>query len=726
VNKYPYLRRKNAMVAVNHQMVRRSTFADQARAVRGAALKRVRDQWQVVQPLVEQTQTALEKFEREQLDPVLDWLLDLWGDQRAEQRQAMGVTTTAATELPAESQINRGLYVSIGSLGLALIGTFVFPPLRLLSLPGLIYGSLHAYKQAWRALKDEHRVNVNVLTALVNTAYIGGGYLVLGNLTIAAYFASLRWRNAVEDRCEQALMTTFTQHPQLVWVLVDGQEVQTWLETLKPGDIVVVQAGETIPVDGAITAGSALVDQHILTGEALPSEKSAGAVFAGTLVLAGKIWVTAEKIGAETTVAKIGQILAHTVDARTTHELRAYQLTDRLVLPILGLSALTWPLLGPIGAAAVIDAHPHRHLNNLSSLSILNFLLLATKRGILVKDGRSLELLSQVDTLVFDKTGTLTAEQPCVIAIHLGAAYATTYSSEQLLLYAAAAEQRQSHPIASAFLAAAQSRQLPLPPVDHTTYKIGYGLSVLVDQHTVHIGSARYMDMEALAIPPDLAQLHAVCQQMGNSLVWVAIDQQVVGAIELQAVLRPEARAVLATLRQQPHIRSIVMLSGDQSAPTQRLAAELDVPVAFADVLPADKAQLIARLQQDGRKVCFIGDGLNDALALKQADVSISLRGATTAALDTAQIVLMDASLRPLIPLFELVQEFAANQRITALAVLTPGAVGLVGIFFFGFGLAQMALLDLLDLGLGTTVAMQPWLQQSRLDSRYSSQQEAP
>jgi Cu2+-exporting ATPase len=593
-------------------------------------------------------------------------------------------------------------------LGIAVVGTFVFPPLQLLSLPGLLYGSWHVYKAAYASLVEKRTIDNYVLMALVNTAYIGGGYWVLGNLTVMAHFGSAKLFSVVKDRFEQDLRLVLSQRPMMVWVLLGNQEVQGQLDELRAGDIVVVRAGEVLPVDGVVIEGVAAVDQHVLTGEARPVEKTVGDhVFAATVVLTGKLHVRLEEAGSETTLARIGEILAQTVDFRSTRQLQVQQLTDRLVLPTLGLAALTYPFLGFSSAAAVVGTHPYRQLNTFGSLSLLNYLVLATEQGMLVKDGRSFELLRQVDTLVLDKTGTLTQEQPQLTAIHL----CSPISEAQLLAYAAAAEQRQSHPIARAILAAAIQRQLPLPPVDQASFQVGFGLEVVVDEHTVQIGSRRFMAQTGITIPAMLAPIQADCQQRGHSLVLVALDGELAGALELRAALRPEAKAVIAELRQHTRLREVIIVSGDQEAPTRQLAQELGVDAYYAEVLPAGKAELVAKLQAQGRTVCFIGDGINDAIALKQAQVSISLRGATSAATDTAHIVLMDESLTQLPRLFALVDQFDITQRNTLLAVLGASVVGLAGIYTLGWGLPATTVLDQVSLALGTAVVMRPWWQ---------------
>lgn len=671
------------------------------------AVHKLKARLQPLQPFIEQVDTRLDELERKRLDPLLDRALALWGDRRVEQHAMLDASLPSAPPSADERKINRGLYVTASSLGVAVVGGVLFPPLQLFSLPGLLYGSWHVYQAAYKSLVEKRTVDNYVLMALVSSAYIGGGYWILGNLTVMTHFGSIKVFSIVKDRFAQDLHHVLRQQPMKVWVLLGDQEVQCQLEALQVGDIVVVRAGEVIPVDGVVLAGVASVDQHVLTGEARPVEKSPGdSIFAATVVLTGKLHVQVQQASGETTVARIGEILTQTVDFRSTRQLRVQQITDRLVLPTLGLAALTFPFLGFSSAAAVVDAHPYRELNTFGSLSLLNYMVLATEQGMLVKDGRSFELLRQVDILMLDKTGTLTQDQPEMTAIHLCA----NLSEDQLLAYAAAAEQRQSHPIARAILAAAAQRQLTLPPIDQASFQVGLGLSVLVDGRIVHIGSVRFLAQTGITIPPSLAPIQGQCEEHGHSLVLVALDGQLAGALELHTTLRPEAKAVIAALRQRTRLAEIIVVSGDQPAPTRQLALELGADRYYAEVLPAGKAELVAQYQAQGRTVCFVGDGINDAIALKQANVSLSLRGATSAATDTAHIVLMDESLARLPRLFALVDQFDATQRNTLMAVLGTSALSLVGVFVVGWGLPATTILDQVSTALGTAVVMRPWL----------------
>lgn len=671
---------------------------------------------ETLRPAWERGQMLWETIEREHLDPLLDWALTFWGDRRSDQQRQLGKSGTVSELTADERQIHRSLYVSALSFGLASAGVLFFPPLRLLSLPGILYVTWQTYQRAYESLAEKRTVDIAVFTAFVNTAYVVSGYWVLGALGNTTYFFSLKLLSSIKDRFAHDLESALIQNPPLVWIEIDGQEVQRPLDTLAIGDILVVHAGELIPVDGVVRAGSATVDQHVLTGEARPVEKSDGdEVLAATIVLTGTLHITLTRTGMETTVGKLSEILAQTIDFRSGRQLFVQRLTDWLILPFAGLAAFTWSTLGFSSAAAVIDAHPHRSLNILGGLSLLNYLVVAAEEGILIKDAGSLEMLSKVDTVIFDKTGTLTQEQPQLLAIHLPTAPENSlYGEDEVLAYAAAAEVHQSHPIARAILAEAAARQLISPTANHpeqdASYHAGFGVQMNVDGRHVHVGSTRFMQQEGIAVPPEIAYLQETSERQGHSLTMVALDGQLAGVLELQAVLRPEAEAVLRELRELPQLRSMVIISGDRAAPTRRLAQEIGADDFYAEVLPAGKAELVVQLQQSGRTVCFVGDGINDAFALKQANVSISLQGATAAATDTAHIVLMEGNLQQLLPLFAMAKDFDDTSRRMMVSILGAGTIGLIGIFGLGFDLRHMMILDQISTALGTGVAMRPRL----------------
>ena len=316
-------------------------------------------------------------------------------------------------------------------------------------------------------------------------------------------------------------------------------------------------------------------------------------------------------------------------------------------------------------------------------LAMLSSLALCANKGILVKDGRALELMNEVDTVLFDKTGTLTRERP-----EVGRMIASSgFAPERILQFAAAAERRFHHPIALAILHKAQELGLELPPTDDTQYKVGYGITVGVDGHTVRVGSKRFMDSEGVAITPEVdASAGAGAPAKATRMVMVSVDGRLGGAIELHAAVRPEVRQIVQGLRDRG-IKHIAIISGDHEAPTRKLAESLGMDRYFAQVLPADKADHVIALQKEGRKVCFVGDGINDSIALKQANVSISLRGASSIATDTAHIVFLEEGLSKLCDLRDISRDLDRNVRRSWRLILAPNIACIAGVFTLGFGI---------------------------------------
>jgi len=265
------------------------------------------------------------------------------------------------------------------------------------------------------------------------------------------------------------------------------------------------------------------------------------------------------------------------------------------------------------------------------------------------------------------------------------------HRAEDILLYAAAAERKFHHPIALAILHKAEELGLELPATDDTQYQVGYGIRVGVNGHIIRVGSRRYMEMEGIPIPEDVDRKLEAVHADGDTMVMVGIDDQLGGALELRAALRPEVRDIIQGLRQRG-IKHLAIISGDHEAPTKKLAEELGMDRYFAQVLPADKANYVEKLQQEGRKVCFVGDGINDSIALKKANVSISLRGATSIATDTAQIVFLEQDLGKLCELRDIGQALERNVQRSWAMIIAPNVACVLGVFTLGFGVGMSVL----------------------------------
>lgn len=656
--------------------------------------------------------------QRANLSTLKKILLDpLLGDARLQHRQSLTNTPHIVQISPEEQAARQNLTIATAGLALAMAGTFAYWLFYLPSIACTLSIFRTLWERAYKAIVEEHRINSSVVDLLMVAGPLLFGFFL--EITIATWFFVFVHLLVAktEDHSKNTLVNLFGEQPRTVWILVDDAEIKVPFEQVQLGDIIIVDAGQTIPVDGTIIDGVASIDQRMLTGEAQPSERGTGElVYMATVVLSGRIKICVEKTGWDTVAAQVGKILDQTIDFKNTLRSRSQVFVDRMAIPVLMVSALAWPLSGISGAFGIMIAYPGYRMLMLGPLSMLSFLQVASQRGILIKDGRSLELLHTVDTVVFDKTGTLTLEEPHVSHIHC----CSRIIESELLLYAAAAEAKQTHPIARAILTEAEQRQLCVPRIEDAHYQLGYGIKVRLNAQTIHVGSDRFMKLEGITIPLTIQKLQADCHAQGYSLVTVALDNEVVGAIELQPTIRPEAKQIVHSLQQRG--LDTIIISGDHDGPTRHLADELGISRYFAQVLPEDKANLVANLELEGRSVCFVGDGINDVIALKKATASISLRGATSAATDTAQVVLMDASLNQLEKLFEMAEEFEKNMKINFISSVAPSVLLVGGTFIFGWGLLTSILIQQTTTIVAMYNSIRPLLQNNAENSLDPSQ----
>jgi Cu2+-exporting ATPase len=608
--------------------------------------------------------------------------------------------------------LNHYLKVSSGVLAVSLGTLAVFPAAHIIAIPALLYTLVPMFMDAYEGLQEK-----KLRPSLVDSIAVGGAlslgiannlnpyFFMAGAAGVFLYFLSAKLVLKTKDQSIKNLTNLFGEQIRSAWVLQEGVEVEIPFDEIKLGDIVVVSAGEMIPVDGSVIEGIGSVDQRMLTGESQPVEKGIGEpVFAATTLLSGHLQIEVEKAGVDAVAAQIGEIWSRTADYKTSIETRGEQLSNKSVIPTLGAGSLALVTLGPIGATAILLSNFSDAIQLSAPLSTLNFLHLAAKSGILIKDGRALEGLKEVDTVVFDKTGTLTLDEP-----HVGDIYLSSHwNEEELLSLAAATEVKQGHPVARAIVKAAKQRNLELPPLNEASYEVGYGIKAQIEGHWVRVGSDRFMKSEGIEIPTQIQSQLAQNHALGYTLIMVAIDEELGGAITLQPTIRPEAKAMIQGLKTRN--LSLCIISGDHELPTKALADELGIDQYFAETLPEDKATLIAKLQDEGHKVCFIGDGINDTIALKQANVSISLSGAASAATDTAQIIMMDGSLNYLNHVFDLSNEYDSNLRTGYHAVLGGSIICVGGVFFFHFGIFSALSLQALTLMSSVGNAFMPLL----------------
>lgn len=676
----------------------------------------------------------------------------LFGIQRHQyQMELAGQRETRLSAM--QKHTNRRLALGVVSLSVAGVGLITGLPLAWISVVIGLYISWPMYQLAYHVLVREHRISVNHLFMIYLVGMWLGGYYVAGSAGVILFAIAGKMAMMCEDNARVGLVNIFGQQPRTAWLLVDGVETEVPVEQLQAGDVVVLDVGQVIPVDGLIIKGTATIDQHMLTGESQPAEKGIGDVaLAATIVLAGRIYLQVEKAGKETTVAQIGEVLQNTAKHQLSMQQKALLMADRSLIPMLAGAGLGLIFAGPVGAIATFGCNYTMMMMGLGPLTMLNVLNQSSKQGILVKDADALEKLPTINAVLFDKTGTLTVERPHVVAIHP----CHTLSEQEVLRLAAAAEHRQTHPIAQAILLAAAEQALTIPPVEDARYEVGYGLMVRLTESAVQspksevqspkpevnaadsvvrtaecglrsaysgllvrVGSRRFMEMEGVAIPASMQPLIRQCAEEGQSLVFVAVEEEaeagertLVGAIQLQATVRSESRQVVESLRKQG--LQTYIISGDQEAPTRTLAHELGMDGYFANVLPEGKAALVEQLKKEGKRVCFIGDGINDAIALKTADVSVSLRGATTAATDTAQIILMDAHLAQFLTVIELAHQMKKNIDLNFNVALALSCLSGAGVIFFHMKYALVEALFSVQIFSGVGIASMPLLQERK------------
>lgn len=595
------------------------------------------------------------------------------------------------------------LKVSSATLLSTSVGYYLYPPIGLLNLGLITYTALPILDQAQHTLSAEKQVKNDSLSFIVTGLCVVTGNYFAATVQNWVYHLGSHLVADSKQHTTAQLTDVIDQQPEAVWLLRDGVELQMPLSDLVRGDVVVVKTGEVIPVDGVIQKGRALIDQQLMTGEAQAVERQVGdKVLAETLLIGGSIDICASHSGAESQAQQFNKLLQQTRDYKTELQLKGEQWSDAMAKPMLLLSAGTGLLFGMSPATSLLFSAPTNTVRALLSLQTSTHLQWATEHGILIKDGRVLEELPWIDTLLFDKTGTLTQTQPEVAQIVTCGDLTPT----EVLRLAAAAEQHLQHPIANAIVSHAQARGLTLPEIDDSHYDVGFGIRVKIQGQQVHIGSQRFIqDITGdYRLPSSIDRL--LHNNSGHSFIFVAVEKRLQGVLELFPRLRPEVPQMLEQLRQRG-LSNMAVVSGDQLAPTERLAHSIGIKKVFAEVLPQDKAALIRNLQQQGHRVCFVGDGINDALAMKQANVSVCLSSAPEISRNTAHIILLNDELTHLRDAFDMSVHLHLRLTSSLMAWMGFGAMNAIlvpfgttplqssllyaGAFGFGFNNAKQA-----------------------------------
>jgi Cu2+-exporting ATPase len=560
------------------------------------------------------------------------------------------------------------LYSSLGTtlLRLDLPTPFGVHPnwvLLVLSTPVVWWCGWIFHAGAWRALRNR-ALDMNVLVSLgvlvaylfsvfatlfapaVDTSYDAAAMLV--TFVLFGHWMEMRSRRGSSD----ALNALLRLAPTEANVIGPDGEVQTVpVEQVQIGALLLLRPGEKVPVDGIVIEGASAIDESMVTGESLPVSKKPGdEVIGGTVNGSGSLRFTATKVGSETALAQIVRLVQVAQNSKAPAQRLADRAAEWLVLAAVGAGVLTFLIwffvVGQtvlfaltLAVTAVVIACPDA-LGLATPTAVAVGTGIGARNGILIKNATALEQTSRIQAILFDKTGTLTEGKPAVTDIVVFApGMAIGFDETRLLQVAAAAEADSEHPLAHTLVEEAKARQLGVLPYSQFKAIAGGGVQTVVEYRPVLIGTPKLLADHGIQLAPSEHEQVNMLQTQGKTAMVVAQDTQVVGVIAVADCIRPtsrEAIAELQTLRIQ-----VAMLTGDNERTAQAVGREVGITRVFAEVLPAEKARYVKQLQSEGRFTAMVGDGVNDAPALAQADLGIAIGAGTGVAIETAEVVLM-------------------------------------------------------------------------------------
>ena len=592
---------------------------------------------------------------------------------------------TVAIEKPAkqpddsEFKINYKKRLGLPAVAMALgVGTLtgvMLPPLLVGGV--IIAAAIPSYKRAWEGIRHERKLNVDFLDSTAITLLTATGAFFPPVLMIGLIESGEIIRDMTARRTARANLDLLDALGSTARIERDGVEVEVPLLEVKEGDVVVVYPGDQIPVDGTVLTGIGLIDQQKLTGESIPVVREQGQdVLAATLVVDGTLRIEVRRTGENTRAGVVVGLMKAAPIHDTRMEDYARKVGDRVVIPTLALGAAVTLASGGMitRGVSVITMDIGTGVRVSVPTAILSTLTYAARQGILIRSGRAIEQLAKVDTVVFDKTGTLTQGNAGVVGIFT--TRRTPLSSDEILKLAASAEQGLTHPVAEAITRHARAREVPLVECEEWEYRVGQGVAAGIEGRTVYVGSHRMMAILGFDIS-ELLVANPEIEASAASQVYVADTDGLLGVILYRDPARPESVEVIRNLLEMgitPY-----MLSGDMKKVADAVAAELGIAPehVYAEAFPERKVEVVKALQESGKTIAFVGDGINDSAALAHASVSVSFAGATDMARETADIVLMDDDLSGLIKAIDASKTAMRTVHQNVGIVVIPNAAGM-------------------------------------------------
>src|SRR5579884_142981 len=537
-----------------------------------------------------------------------------------------------------------------------------------LTTPVLFWAGGGFFKGAWSALR-QRASDMNTLIALGTlSAYIASLAVTIAPHTFAAHgLGGVYYETAaviitlilmgrlLEARARRATGAAIRKlmglQPKTARVLRDGREQDLPIAEVRVGDRILVRPGEKVPVDGAVVSGHSWVDESMLTGESVPVEKQEGDPVTGATVnQRGAFTMEADRVGKDTALAQIVRLVEQAQGSRAPIQRLANVITGYFVPAVLMLAVATfagWFVLGPeprllhalLAFVSVLIIACPCALGLATPTAVMVGTGRGAQLGVLIKDAEALETLHRVDTVVLDKTGTITEGKPSLTDM----AVLPGVDEAELLRAAASVERVSEHPLAAAIVAGAQARDLGLKEVTGFQALSGRGVEAQVEGHPILLGSAALLQERGIEIPPLLAQEAERLSGAGKTPICVAVGSKALGVLAVADALKPKVAETIARLKAQGV--QVAMLTGDSRRAAEAVARQVGIERVLAEVLPEHKAMEVKRLQGEGQMVAMVGDGINDAPALAQADVGIAIGTGTDIALEAADVALMRGDL---------------------------------------------------------------------------------
>ena len=467
-------------------------------------------------------------------------------------------------------------------------------------------------------------------------------------------------------------------------VLVPSSQIQV-------GDIVVVGAGQTILIDGHIVSGEALVNQISMTGEATPVHRARGdRVLSGTIVQEGKIKIWAESVGEQTATARIREYIQTTLSQKSSIQLSASQMADKLVPITLGLAIISYVFSRDLTrVASVLQADYSCALKLATPVAFKSTISNAGKNGIIIKGAKSLETLNQAQVFVFDKTGTLTNGELEVVEVH---SFNPAWHTDEILNLSASIEEHYFHPVAEAVVRAAREREFIHMHHDEVTFIVAHGVKSQINGKEVLIGNRHFLeDDEGVDMSAHDAEIARLLDS-GHTPLFIGYDKELLAVIMLKDTLRHNAKQAIARLRKYG-VQEIVMLTGDGYQKAKEIADSLGIDRFYAELLPTQKAEILESIMSEGEKVAFVGDGINDAPALIKADSGIGMHKGADIAKASADIVLLRDDIEAVADAKEYAMQCLAKVRKNFIITVVTNSVILASATFGRLSPIQTAFL---------------------------------